>query len=481
MKSLFEQVISGLNELIQLRTKMSTLYSQLDKSKDATAMQFKIKNYYKWIDALNIEKNKNTSIKSKSDIKALKLTASLEARLIDLFENGDIPDLDTAKTELANLEKMIPESLSNSCTSINSGDDDEEHIATPENVKPPAKTMQNTVTQNTSNAPPLHPISQGIIDTSQIEAVPKILAEIKRPTDPLGAAAYDLRFVHGIGEKNAEKLAKDGITLKLLMDDWNNYVKKDADNAILMFSKMTPPADYGKRHWELMDEGHQRSILLAKLEKKLQAETQYLHKLTSQQLMGLKYFHDMSQKIPREEVQKIEIILKKVAQRLNPDIVVTLCGSYRRGRPRSGDIDCLITHPGIKTKEDLENSETNILAKFVKVLTDVKFIIDHLTDFGKSKYMGFCIINQQGKKNNIARRIDIKFIPYNCFGASILYFTGSKNYNTIMRGYARNKGYSLSEYGLVRLKDNVLIPCPDELDAFTILGYPYKKPEDRDI
>jgi DNA polymerase/3'-5' exonuclease PolX len=290
-----------------------------------------------------------------------------------------------------------------------------------------------------------------------------------------------LRFVHGIGEKNAEKMAKEGITLELLMDDWNNYIKKNPDNSILMFSKMPIPAGYGKKQWELMDEGRQRGILSTELERKLKQETKFLHKLTTQQLLGLKYFHDMSQKIPREEVQKVETILKKVAQRMNPDIKLMLCGSYRRGRPRSGDIDCLITHPDIKTKEDLELAQTNILIKFVKVLTDVKFIVDHLTDFGKSKYMGFCIINQQGKKINNARRIDIKFIPYNSFGAAILYFTGSKNFNTIMRGYAKNKGYMLNEYGLVRQSDGVLISCPEEMDAFTILGYPYKKPEDRDI
>jgi DNA polymerase/3'-5' exonuclease PolX len=50
-----------------------------------------------------------------------------------------------------------------------------------------------------------------------------------------------------------------------------------------------------------------------------------------------------------------------------------------------------------------------------------------------------------------------------------------------MRGYAKNKGYMLNEYGLVRQSDGVLISCPEEMDAFTILGYPYKKPEDRDI
>jgi DNA polymerase beta len=189
----------------------------------------------------------------------------------------------------------------------------------------------------------------------------------------------------------------------------------------------------------------------------------------------------MSQKIPREEVQKAERILTAAAKHMNKDIVVTLCGSYRRGRPKSGDVDCLITHPDIKTMDDLENNPTNILAKFVELLTNLDFLVDHLTDFGRSKYMGFCIIKQAGKKQNTVRRIDIRFIPFDGYGASILYFTGSKTFNTQMRTHALSKGYSLNEYGLKRLSDNILISCKTEEEVFTILNYPYKKPEERDI
>jgi DNA polymerase beta len=216
------------------------------------------------------------------------------------------------------------------------------------------------------------------------------------------------------------------------------------------------------------------------LNSKLNNETKYLYKLNSHQLLGVKYFHDMSQKIPREEVQKAENILIAVAKHMNKDIILTLCGSYRRGREKSGDIDCLMSHPDIKTMEDLENSAINILAKFVELLSNLDFIVDHLTDFGKSKYMGFCIIKQTNK-NNIARRIDIRFIPFNSYGSSILYFTGSKTFNTQMRTHAIGKGYSLNEYGLKRLANNEFISCKTEEEVFTILNYPYKTPQERDI
>lgn len=506
MKTLFEEAIEGVNELIKIRMQMGTYYIQLEKSKESTAMQFKIKNYIKWLDTLKDLKGKNTQVKNQAEIKALKLSPSLETKLIELFENGEITDIDIAKNDLTNLERLveIPDNLTSSTISASDGDDgDGVNKLTPTLdgkskskklvlIKPKKKTGKDIGSEGASDAGASDAGASDAgassttnsivkIDTSTIEAVPKILADIKRPTDPIGAAAYDLRFVHGIGEKNAEKMAHEGITLELLMEDWNNWITKNSENVVLMYSKMPIPTSYGKRQWEIMDDGRRYGIQRAELESRLKSETKYLHKLLPTQLLGLKYFHDMSQKIPREEMQKIEIILKKVAQRMNPDIKVMVCGSYRRGRARSGDIDCLITHPDIKTKDDLENSQTNILSKFVKVLTDVKFIIDHLTDFGKSKYMGFCMINQQCNQKNIAHRIDIKFIPYNSFGSAILYFTGSKTFNTIMRTFAISKGYKLNEYGLVRNNDGEFIPCPEEIDPFNILGYPYKKPEDRDI
>jgi DNA polymerase beta len=109
---------------------------------------------------------------------------------------------------------------------------------------------------------------------------------------------------------------------------------------------------------------------------------------------------------------------------------------------------------------ELESYPVNILAKFVELLTNLDFLIDHLTDYGRSKYMGFCIVKQSSgsvstasKKSIIARRIDIRFIPYNSYGAAILYFTGSKLFNTQMRTWAIGKGYSLNEYGLKKIKD----------------------------
>jgi DNA polymerase/3'-5' exonuclease PolX len=42
--------------------------------------------------------------------------------------------------------------------------------------------------------------------------------------------------------------------------------------------------------------------------------------------------------------QEVEAILKREISKLDSKYNVTICGSYRRGLPTSGDIDVLLTH-----------------------------------------------------------------------------------------------------------------------------------------
>ena len=109
---------------------------------------------------------------------------------------------------------------------------------------------------------------------------------------------------------------------------------------------------------------------------------------------------------------------------------------------------------------------------------------------GTKKFMGFCDIMQFIKltpelqklpSQSITRRIDIRFVPFESYGSSILYFTGSRKFNTDMRTHALKKGYSLSEFGLKNIKDGTTISCSTEEEIFKILNYPYKKPSERDI
>ena len=207
-----------------------------------------------------------------------------------------------------------------------------------------------------------------------------------------------------------------------------------------------------------------------------------LSQLTHHQLIGLKYFNDISQRIPRLEIQKIEKKLKQFISEIDPKLEVIICGSYRRGLPDSGDIDMLVLHPNLTNPEEVSQSDTNYLKTIVQKLTEKKLLVDHLTEDGNTKYMGLGKLSAK----STSRRVDIRFIPYQSKGAAMLYFTGSGTFNTEMRKEALKKGYTINEYGIYTTKKenrktikDKLVPSANEKDIFDLVGMKYLEPPDR--
>jgi hypothetical protein len=58
--------------------------------------------------------------------------------------------------------------------------------------------------------------------------------------------------------------------------------------------------------------------------------------LNRQQQIGLKYFQEFEQRIPRKEVEEIEAVVKHNAKLIDSNLKVVTCGSYRRGKPDCG-------------------------------------------------------------------------------------------------------------------------------------------------
>ena len=64
---------------------------------------------------------------------------------------------------------------------------------------------------------------------------------------------------------------------------------------------------------------------------------------------------------------------------------------------------------------------------------------------------------------------------------AILYFTGSKDFNTLMRQHALDKGYSMNEYSLKHVSDKSVVDhvFKVEKDIFDYLEYSYVEPWQR--
>lgn len=175
---------------------------------------------------------------------------------------------------------------------------------------------------------------------------------------------------------------------------------------------------------------------------------QLKHLLNHHQLLGLKFYEEFQQRIPREEVAEFEKIALKELNKLDPELKGTICGSYRRQAATCGDIDMLITHPKYTSRDKLPD----FLDKLVNRLKKINFLT-HDISWGEVQYHGVCKLN---KENALHRRIDILWIPYDQFFFGLLYFTGSGFFNIQMRRIALEKGYTLNEHEIVPIDENVI-------------------------
>jgi len=195
-------------------------------------------------------------------------------------------------------------------------------------------------------------------------------------------------------------------------------------------------------------------------------------KVSSTVLLGIKYYHKLKFNIPRQEITKTLDYLEKTIESIDPWIVIQICGSYRRQKLTSNDVDILITTPFIL--EENKKQEEIIIQKIVIKLHENKFLIDDLTPRATNKYMGFY---QYGKFP--IRRIDIRFIPFLSWYPASLYFTGSKEFNVMLRNHAKKLGYKLNEYGIYKGNKNILVDSEKEI--FELLGMKYLEPQERNF
>lgn len=205
-------------------------------------------------------------------------------------------------------------------------------------------------------------------------------------------------------------------------------------------------------------------------------------------LLGLKYHGVYKENIPRDEIKQVNKFLNRVVRKMNKQcglddsnkFCLIICGSFRRKKPFSGDIDVLLTKLDSKRKDSKKNS--TYLPHFVHKLKKPRrqndnkpFLLDDMTDKNiVTKYMGF-----SKYLDNPVRRIDIRFIPYDSYHTATLYFTGSGELNKKMRQIAKDQGYKLSEYELSDIKTKKKVKVNSEEDIFKKLGMDYIKPEFR--
>lgn len=256
----------------------------------------------------------------------------------------------------------------------------------------------------------------------------------------------------GIGETIMSKLVeyKETGTLRLLEREKNN-----PENILTDVYGIGP-----KKAKDLVSKGITSIGQLREQQDKL---------LNDVQKVGLKYYEDILERIPRAEIDRYADVFGLVFDKVKADGArYEIVGSYRRGAVSSGDIDVIITSP----KEE-------VFKQFIDELKSEKVIVEILSR-GPSK----CLVIARLPLANHARRVDFLFASPQEYPFSVLYFTGSKAFNTVMRGHALKMGVSLNEHGLSKMVDKkkeekVAHVFRDEKDIFDYLNMEYKAPNER--
>jgi DNA polymerase/3'-5' exonuclease PolX len=193
--------------------------------------------------------------------------------------------------------------------------------------------------------------------------------------------------------------------------------------------------------------------------------------LNETQKVGLKYYEDILKRIPRAEIEEYKTIFTTEFHKQTTTIgtgKMEIVGSYRRGAESSGDIDVIIT-----------STNPSIFKNFVDDLIKIK-VIQEVLSRGPTK----CLVIAKIPGHTISRRVDFLYTSPEEFPFAILYFTGSKIFNTVMRHEALAKDLTMNEHGLYSLiskkkGEKVDHIFSSEQDIFDYLGLEYKAPHER--
>ncbi len=150
-------------------------------------------------------------------------------------------------------------------------------------------------------------------------------------------------------------------------------------------------------------------------------------------------------------------IISEIKNELAPELfsAIEICGSSRRAKELTGDLDILIA-----------TDQPEVLSKKLKNLDFTEEVIGA----GETKVS---IRTGQGVQT------DFRLVSEEEFPSALHYFTGSQAHNVRMRQLAKDKELKLSEYGLFK-EDGSKENIKTEADIFKILGLDYIIPELRE-
>ncbi len=173
-------------------------------------------------------------------------------------------------------------------------------------------------------------------------------------------------------------------------------------------------------------------------------------------LKGIEFRKKAKERMPLSKALPIANLIINDLKKLKEIDKIGVAGSVRRGRETIKDIDILVT--------------SKFSEKVMKAFTNLTYVEQVLT-FGNTKSS---VVTKEGIQ------VDLRVVENESYGASLCYFTGSKEHNIKLRELAIKAGLKINEYGVFKINIDKKIVGKTEEEIYDILKLKYIPPELRE-
>lgn len=168
---------------------------------------------------------------------------------------------------------------------------------------------------------------------------------------------------------------------------------------------------------------------------------------------------------------------------------IEAAGSLRRGKDTIGDIDILVATSDPQSVTAAFTSMPGVVSVLASGATksSVRMTIPSDEDWDEPETGAAASVKPARSGPSV--QVDLRVVPAEYWGAALMYFTGSKEFNVKMRQRALDRGMTLNEYGLYpeddgekppQLRGVKAVASKTEHDIFKALEMPDVPPEMRE-
>ncbi len=170
-------------------------------------------------------------------------------------------------------------------------------------------------------------------------------------------------------------------------------------------------------------------------------------------LAGIKFLDSLGRRVRIDVAEPVAVALLDRLRSL-PDVIrAEVCGSLRRRRETTKDIDIVASSPN-------PEAVTAAFALFPEVFQVI----------GQGPHKCSVVVQLPTEGKPVTLNSDLLVVTDDQFPFAVLHFTGSKEHNIRLRQRAIDRGWSLNEFGLGN--DTKQVKAKSEADIYKALGLP---------